>query len=353
MARRNQQDSSDVTGPPRGGRSLLEVMIVFAIIAGMASLFVPLLVKLRELSRRQTCARNLVQLGKADLHHELVYGHLVPARLGPDSTSHRAFFRLVTPEERSGASGFVLMLPMIDAIPRLVKQDLVSKIDVRRNGSIWPAGIFGPSEIWRNPEREEAIGTRPSVFVCPAAGDLPQTALPQFQSWEVVPATGNYAFVAGHRGLIFGAFGVNVCMVKHHNTGAHLYLTKRSLNDIVDGASNTISVGEVIDSHTANSSNIWTYCLRYLDSFRVTDVPLNTLPSVLGARAGGGSADSVNGAFASKHPKGANFVYCDGHVGFMKDSIDHHVYQNLSTIDGTPAERDAIDEDFCSFEFGR
>lgn len=334
----------------RLGRSLLEVMIVFSIIAGMATLLIPKLAEVRELARRQRCAHNLVQIGKADLHHELVYGHLVPARLGPDSTNKHAFIHLVLPEERSGASGFVLLLPMTNSVPRTLKHDLIRKLDVFRNKSIWPAGITDPTGTWRTPERLEAIGTRPKLLVCPASGDLAQTTLPQFQNWDVAPATGNYAFVAGHRGFIYGNWGVDFCMVKLRNTGPHLYLTTHSLEDIEDGASNTISVGEVVDSHDPSSSNIWTLGQRYLDSFRVTDVPLNTSPKVIGAPANG--AVPINGAFASRHPKGANFVYCDGHVEFMKDSIDLDLYRNLSTIAGTPEERDIIDREFCSRENG-
>ena len=48
----------------------------------------------------------------------------------------------------------------------------------------------------------------------------------------------------------------------------------------------------------------------------------------------------------------ANFVYCDGHVKFMKDTIDIDLYRNLSTIAGTPAQRDMIDAEFCSRENG-
>ena len=135
-------------------------------------------------------------------------------------------------------------------------------------------------------------------------------------------------------------------MVKLHNTGPHLYWTTYSLQEIEDGASNTFSVGEVIDSHTANRSNIWTYTLRYLDCFRVTDVKLNTLPGEDGLRVGTHTA-LVNGAFASRHPRGAFFAYCDGHVKFIKDKIDFDVYQNLSTIAGPPQLRDEIDEEFC------
>jgi prepilin-type processing-associated H-X9-DG protein len=38
--------------------------------------------------------------------------------------------------------------------------------------------------------------------------------------------------------------------------------------------------------------------------------------------------------FASLHPGGANFVFADGSVRFVRDTIDFRVYQALSTIQG-------------------
>ena len=326
------------------GRSLLELLVVIAIIATLLSGFLPLLQKVREKARRNGCAHRLMHIGRADLSHEQVHGHLVPARLGPDSTSSREVRHLRTAVERSGASGFVLMLPFVEKIPRKKRLALYDQLDVFDNDSIWPAGLFSGAN-WRTPERLQAIGTRPRVFVCPSSGDLPQTSIESFQSWDPVPATGSYAFVAGHRGVHYPR-PVDACLIKHHNTGPHLYWTTYSLSDIEDGASNTFSVGEIIDGHTDNSSNIWTFTLRYLDCFRVTDVKLNTLPGVDGKVVGVTPAQ-VNGAFASRHPRGANFVYCDGHVKFIKDKIDFDLYQNLSTIAGAPQVRDAIDEAFC------
>jgi prepilin-type processing-associated H-X9-DG protein len=41
--------------------------------------------------------------------------------------------------------------------------------------------------------------------------------------------------------------------------------------------------------------------------------------------------------FKSKHPGGAQFVFGDGAVHFLNDSIDHKNYQNLGAkADGKP-----------------
>jgi prepilin-type processing-associated H-X9-DG protein len=75
-------------------------------------------------------------------------------------------------------------------------------------------------------------------------------------------------------------------------------------------------------------------------------VPLNTPPDV-NAQVVGENTANVNGAFASRHPGGAQFSFLDGHIEFLSDNIDFDLYQNLSTIAGTPDERDTIDDRHC------
>jgi prepilin-type processing-associated H-X9-DG protein len=135
-------------------------------------------------------------------------------------------------------------------------------------------------------------------------------------------------------------------MMKHHNSGIHLYYTLVSLKKVTDGTSKTFSVGEAIDGHTRDSSNIWTYAERYLNSHRVTEVALNTPPPIEGQPCGNNPAVN-NGAFGSNHPGGAQFVYADAHVEFIGDDIDLDTYQNLSTRAGAPLDMDKTDKTFC------
>jgi prepilin-type processing-associated H-X9-DG protein len=88
--------------------------------------------------------------------------------------------------------------------------------------------------------------------------------------------------------------------------------------------------------------------LSYADCFRVTEVALNTPPGVEAKVVHTGSNPGKNnGAFASDHPSGGQFLYADGHVEFIGEDIDLDTYQNLSTIAGKPLEMDVRDEMFC------
>jgi prepilin-type processing-associated H-X9-DG protein len=228
-------------------------------------------------------------------------------------------------------------------LPFLEDQALYDQFDIDHGDGIWLSSASGVTN-WHTPAKDQAIATRPGFVVCPSSLTLPKTEIPEYQDKAEIPATGTYAFCGGHRGI--NKFGVDACLVKHHNTGMHLYWTHVKLKKITDGTSKTISVGEIIDGHTRDSSNIWTMTLRFADCQRVTEVTLNTPPDV-DAKVAGDNPGNFNGAFASNHPGGAHFLFGDGHVEFISDNIDLDTYQNLSTIAGLPLDMDAKDKQFC------
>jgi prepilin-type N-terminal cleavage/methylation domain-containing protein/prepilin-type processing-associated H-X9-DG protein len=328
--------------------TLVELLVVIAIIGILVALLLPAIQAAREAARRMSCSNNLKQIGVGEANYELSHKELPPARPGPDSSTSRELLNVGVPPgprasggkgyERSGVSGFVLMLPFLE------DQALYDQFDIDHGDGVWLSDAAGVSN-WHTPAKDKAIATRPNFVVCPSSLTMPKTELPQYQSKADVPATGTYAFCAGHRGI--NKFGVNACLVKHHNTGIHLYWTRVKLKKIIDGTSKTFSVGEIIDGHIQDSSNIWTMTLRFADCHRVTEVPLNT-PTDVQAAVAGDNAGNFNGAFASNHPGGAQFVFGDGHVEFISDDIDLDTYQNLSTIAGAPLEMDTKDQQFCT-----
>jgi len=335
----------------RCGFTLVELLVVIAIIGILVALLLPAIQAAREAARRMSCSNNLKQIGTGELNFEGVTKKYPPARPGPDASKANEVGLVGFPPgsraagkkgwERTGVSGFVLILPYME------EQALYDRFDIDRGDGVWLSSASGISP-WRTPDKEKAMATRPSVMVCPS--NLTEAKTTLYQTWGEIPATGTYAFSAGHRGPHAGQLNpVNACRIKHHNSGLHLYWTRHSIKQIIDGTSKTFSVGEIVSGHLIDSSNIWTYAYRYLDCFRTTNVALNTPPGVdaVPMPADDGEAANANGAFASQHPGGGHFLFADGHVDFITDEIDYDTYQNYSTIAGTPGEHDLNDDKLC------
>ena len=112
------------------------------------------------------------------------------------------------------------------------------------------------------------------------------------------------------------------------------------ISSVTDGTSNSIMVGEVIPSQAADS-NFW----NENGGTAGTTIPINwnsnTIPAadptckgqwqnaVLGCRFGAASK-----GFKSMHPGGANFLFADGSVRFLKSSISTATYASLGSRNG-------------------
>jgi prepilin-type N-terminal cleavage/methylation domain-containing protein/prepilin-type processing-associated H-X9-DG protein len=297
-----------------GGFTLVELLVVIAIIGILIALLLPAVQSARESARRTECVNNLKQIALALNHYESTLGVFPPGRMGCDGWTSDVC-RNNPGYARPGTSGFVMILPYVE------QDNLYELIKPFAQGAVYPAhpgdSPDGTNDGWRTPEVDQAVTTRPDVYVCPS--DISQPTRGSC-------ATGSYALCAGSNGP---TYGIDQVRVKHYNNGVFLYRTVNSHKDIRDGLSNTMLVGEVIEAHTTESANCWCLGARHLHSLRTTDNPLNTRPdegvtvNLYGYRC--------SGAFASYHPGGASFGFGDGHVSFLSENIDLATYRALST----------------------
>jgi prepilin-type N-terminal cleavage/methylation domain-containing protein/prepilin-type processing-associated H-X9-DG protein len=307
----------------RRGFTLVELLVVIAIIGILVALLLPAIQAAREAARRSQCTNNLRQMGLAILNFEIAQKKFPPGRMHCDES---LLFECANDmggvlTNRGTMGGFVFLLPYME------EQALYDQCGVDSNDGIWKY-----NELWRAvPQRVQAVQTRPAAFVCPS--DTSNPVPDRYATSSIQPATGTYAFVHGKRGPSWLAKTGSTKTVKLRNTGIFNYYLRVSSRQVTDGLSDTMMVGEVLQAHTPWNQNVWTIGMRVRDSLRMTENPLNTPPNSQSATFLVEEGQYVlNAAFGSEHPGGGNFVYGDGRVEFVADSVDDEIYQSGATI---------------------
>jgi len=312
------------------GFTLIELLVVIAIIAILIGLLLPAVQKVREAAARMSCQNNLKQWGIAQHTYNDTYNNLPP---GGEFTSTSGQWG-----NDDQGTWIVHSLPYVE-------QEALFRLK--------PANTFNSAGIMRNNPAAQAA--RPKVFRCPS------------DDFNLNEAHSNYAGSMGPQ-CAGGPCGVDPNQFRCQ-TGNILGITtspdhggntnsstlrglynregaKISLIAITDGTSNTIMIGEVLPEwHDHMSNGSWMH-FNGGYSHISTIVPINTRITHGTWCGDGGTAQpatqsrsnwNVSWGFKSKHTNGANFVFADGSVKFLSQSIDMIAYQYLGgRNDGQP-----------------
>ncbi len=365
----------------RLGFTLIELLVVIAIIGVLIALLLPAVQAAREAARRAQCTNNLKQIGIALHNYESANSSfpLGGVNLGTGSAGWSG--------DTSTLSWRALTLPFMEG--NTIANAMNFNVSMRGNANKYDGGAA--FTIWHTipgawlcpSDPDNGNGFRPSNTADGNNGQYPignPPIDPRTGTFSTVVPVSNYAGSFGDNYCIgsLTAAGVNpwetpctaaasllpgqprigydgfwgttyTCGNSSSTAGGPLrgvfdYRTGQisRIAQFTDGTSNTIMVGEMLPSQAADSNF---YALN--GSTGGTTVPLNwdtsgspaTMP---GCAASFGKAGMPwncrfaysNKGFKSKHPGGANLLFVDGSVHFLKSSISRITYCALGSKAG-------------------
>ena len=334
----------------RTGFTLVELLVVIAIIGVLVGLLLPAVQAAREAARRMSCQNNLKQIGLASLNYESAYKQLPPGTRHEDP-ANGAPAMWAGGDHRKG-SVLVKILPFME-------QTAVSdQIDFRFD--IFPQltalGFQGNN------------GIKMAPYICPSDGTTTArlTGAQQFYNYaksignQNMPGRGwcenfpNNSWQTRATGILGGnlfqngprGHGTTPLMSGEGISGvfSRTYWSAK-MADIVDGTANTIMMGEILPSCGDHHRQGW-FSPNALWTATTGGINFNTCRKRQVPDNQQNCNDFANWmtsqAFKSDHAQGAQFVFCDGSVHFLSETIDYLLYQQL----GDRADREPLIDQF-------
>jgi len=317
---------------PRLAFTLIELLVVMAIIAVLIGLLLPAVQKVREAAARMQCQNHLKQIGLALHNFHSSEGRLPPGFVTathPGNVNWRSLTTTIPSHFEPGWSFFFFLLPYIE------QENLFRQIN--------PAlPILHPGNALA---RTEAALVR--LYVCPS-----DTAPKLVEVWDFGESSS--ATTLSGSGVVLcrapvssytGVLGTNDHEENGLFNGTFFRNSRVRLEDITDGTSNTVCIGErmsrmaeatwlgsITGSEVVHAEGWWQrmgYPHRSFNyrpaNLHVTCHIRSSKPNVL--------SNSPSG-FMSPHSNGCNFLNADGSVRLISDSVDLNTFRALATRDG-------------------
>ena len=293
------------------GFTLIELLVVIAIIAILIGLLLPAVQKVREAAARTTCQNNLKQLGLAQHNYESSFGH----------------FAVTIDDTREV---FVDLLPYLE-------QDALYRQWVM-------------AEAYDSAANQAVALTPVKVFICPSAQGTPATKVGQTTETKKVFMTGahprcDYTVCDEVKDDLAGTGLVDNESVDQKNILAKIDLGERNTAtavSVTDGLSNTFFFVEQAGKTASfilgkpqpqpgNAGTVKQNPPEWNWAHPSMDFGLEGTDPLTGLSEGSIAINGDNNECYSFHSGGANTVFADGSVRFLRDSITTRVFARFVT----------------------
>jgi prepilin-type N-terminal cleavage/methylation domain-containing protein/prepilin-type processing-associated H-X9-DG protein len=278
----------------RLGFTLIEILVVIAIIGVLLALLLPAVQSAREAARRAQCVNNLKQITLA-LHNYIDVNGVLPMGYANQWCE-------VIPDAMCVSHGqFVAMLPQLE------QQPLFNAVNFERN-------------LYNSPNTT-IFATGVKILWCPSDPSIDQPVI--YDLNETLQNTIYLSSYVGCSGTWYN-HGRNPVRTAQIN-GLFWGASSVRLADVTDGTSHTIVYGE--RAHALLTPDTASYWSWWADG-DIGDTIFSTLyPMNPQKRIKDGSLPFTDSLYwassaSSLHPGGANFAMLDGSVRFIKDSIN-------------------------------
>lgn len=326
-----------ISGPRRrtqSGFTLLELLVVISIIAILVSLLLPAVQQAREAARRTQCRNNLKQLGLALANYHDVHGVHPPALINSGRFESFPFYS--KGNRVLNTTGWTLLLPFVEQANAWQKYDF-NQCSTGSSPVLMPVAGEESANLSVTQMMLPLLG-------CPSDGSAGEQSTHRPGTEDIYSRNGarrsSYLFATGRftdwdstwpetaYDIRRGMFG---------NNGA------ACMADLRDGSSNTIAVGE---SHSGLrrkvSINFGPWGLTGTNTCCHGRVFSNSETSVAPAHffdarwalnaAWDESGRSYAWVFNSSHTGGGQFLFGDGSVRFLSETMDYRVFCLLNYI---------------------
>ncbi|MEZ6032413.1 MAG: DUF1559 domain-containing protein [Planctomycetaceae bacterium] len=283
--------------------SLIELLIVIAVISVLLALLLPAVQQSREAARRTQCRNSLKQIGLALHNYESAFRCLPP---GSTSIIDYGIWNS-DPAQYHLHSWASLILPHLD------------------HANLYNSVNYNVSAL--SPANVAAASQRVAIYRCPSFTGADYSQEPLYMALSPSYAIRNYVALGS----------TTVGNLWKSPDGAIFAQSRTKFADITDGTSSTVLIAETREQN----ASVWidggvgmTTSHRYDDSnapsYSAPEISMNFMPYYSSAGQG---IDMIWGP-SSLHSGGAMHLFGDGATRFLSQNLDVRVYDALTTRAG-------------------